>query len=130
MMTRRVHPIVRAARRVRNVSSSGSSSSSSSSRSTRRSRTRRSTASSSSRPRYRNVQVAKRINRVEYVPTAGGVLKPMSIPEIVFKNERVPVASGSTARDESARSDGSRSQSKSAGEAPPPAMDDFPASDP
>ena len=116
-------------------SSSRSRRNSSSSSSTRRSRSRRTASSSSSsrpRQRYRNVQVARRVNRVEYVPSTGGVLKPMSIPEIVFKNERVPVASGSaagTARDDSARSDSSSSQSKSAGP-PPPATDDFPASDP
>ncbi len=109
-----------------------------SSRSTRNSssyRSRRSTAASSSaRRQYRNVQVAKRVNRVEYVrvPSLGGVLKPMSIPEIVFKNERVPVASGSTAgtaRNDSARSDDAGKSGKSSAP-PPPAVDDFPASDP
>ena len=121
----------------RSSSSTRRNTSYSSSSSTRRSRSRRTaSSSSSSRPRqqYRNVQVAKRVNRTEYVrvPSLGGVLKPMSIPEIVFKNERVPVASGNaagTARDDSARSDNSSSKSKSSGP-PPPATDDFPASDP
>jgi septal ring factor EnvC (AmiA/AmiB activator) len=68
--------------------------------------------------RYEQQMVARRVNRTHYVRDVGGSLKPMSISEIVFKAEKVPVpqSSGSLQEDRPARNDGGG--------------DDFPASDP
>jgi peptidoglycan hydrolase CwlO-like protein len=70
---------------------------------------------------YARVRMAERVDRVRYVPSAGGALKPMSISEIVFKEAVVPVTSGGGA------SSGSSSGGSST---PPPPADDFPASEP
>lgn len=99
-------------------------------RSSRRSRNYRSSDSErespQSEPRMVRVRVAERVDRVRRVPTLGGTLKPMSIPEIVFKEKSVPVTSGSGSNSGTARSESGGSASSQPGKA----ADDFPASDP
>jgi septal ring factor EnvC (AmiA/AmiB activator) len=75
------------------------------------------------RPRTVQVRVAERVSRTRYVPTLGGALKPMSIPEIVFKEKSVPISSGGGASSGGSGSSSSGGSSSSSG-------DDFPASDP
>lgn len=59
------------------------------------------------RVRYERQSVPYRVRRVHYVRQAGGILKPMSISEIVFRDERVPVpqSSGALREDAPARRD-------------------------
>ncbi|MDF2440339.1 MAG: hypothetical protein JWN98_1323 [Abditibacteriota bacterium] len=86
----------------------------------RRSRYRRSSYRSSRRRRYARVRVPYRVQRTYRVPSAGGVLKPMSISEIAFKDQLVPVPQSSGSLDAPVRSDSGSSRP----------VDDFPASDP
>jgi murein DD-endopeptidase MepM/ murein hydrolase activator NlpD len=40
---------------------------------------------------YRRHRVARRVQRIRYVPTVGGILKPMPIQEVIYHDEMVPV---------------------------------------
>ena len=73
------------------------------------------------RRRYARVRVPYRVQRTYRVPSAGGVLKPMSISEIAFKDQLVPVPHSSAGMRAPARSQ--RGSSGNSG-------DDFPASEP
>jgi hypothetical protein len=84
------------------------------------SRYRRPGYRSSRRRRYARMRVAYRVQRTYRVPSAGGVLKPMSISEIAFKDQLVPVPQSSGSLNTPARSDSGSSRN----------VDDFPASDP
>lgn len=75
---------------------------------------------SSRRRRYARVRVAYRVQRTYRVPSVGGVLKPMSISEIAFKDQLVPVPQSSGSINSPARGDSGSSRN----------VDDFPASDP
>ena len=98
--------------------------------SSRYSRSRRSRSTSANyrrsgyrsyRRRYTRVRVPYRVQRTYRVPSVGGVLKPMSISEIAFKDQLVPVPQSSGGVDAPARSQGGSSGNP---------VDDFPASDP
>jgi peptidoglycan hydrolase CwlO-like protein len=112
------------ARRDEDSSASTYTSSSGSRRRWRRSRSSR--VAREEAPRMVRVRVAERVDRVRRVPTLGGRLSPMSIPEIVFKEKSVPISSGG----------GLNSGTSSSGSGSPTvrsetrAVDDFPASDP
>lgn len=88
----------------------------------RRSSYRRSGYRTYRRRRYARVRVPYRVQRTYRVPSAGGVLKPMSISEIAFKDQLVPVPQSSGGLEAPARD-----KRDSAGSS---ASDDFPASDP
>ncbi len=84
-------------------------------------------------PRMVRVRVAERVDRVRRVPTLGGSLRPMSIPEIVFKEKSVPITSGGGSNSGGSGSSGSNSSGSSpaAGSGSGgKGTDDFPASAP
>ena len=95
-------------------------------RRSRRSRYRSSDGESP--PRMVRVRLAERVFRTRRVSGLGGTLKPMSIPEIVFKEKSVPITSGGGLNSGAARSDEGTSAGDSGGSGV--AVDDFPASDP